>query len=62
MAARTLAIQGPPNSLRRTASRPRSNLTVSVDPTEQTARFDTQGRQFLLQQGEWSDWVRADFR
>ena len=56
-----LAIPGPPNQMRRDRQATSVGLTVSVDPTEQAARFDTQGRQFLLQQGEWSEWVRAEY-
>jgi predicted AlkP superfamily phosphohydrolase/phosphomutase len=56
-----LAISGPPNQMRRDHQATSVELTVSVDPTEQAARFETQGRQFLLQQGEWSEWVRAEY-
>src|SRR5260370_17064553 len=37
------------------------DLTIDVDPSEQTARFDAQGTQFILRQGEWSSWVRAEY-
>jgi len=56
-----LAIAGPPNQMRRDRHSTSVGLTVSVDPTAQTARFDTQGRQFILQQGEWSEWVRTEY-
>jgi predicted AlkP superfamily phosphohydrolase/phosphomutase len=56
-----LAIPGPPNQMRRDHPATSVELSVSVDPTEQTARFDTQGRQFILQQGEWSEWVRGEY-
>jgi predicted AlkP superfamily phosphohydrolase/phosphomutase len=56
-----LAIPGPANQMRRDRQATSVDLVASVDPTEQTARFDTQGRQFILRQGEWSDWVRAEY-
>jgi predicted AlkP superfamily phosphohydrolase/phosphomutase len=56
-----LAVAGPPNQMRHDHPATSVNLAVSVDPTEQAARFDTQGHQFMLRQGEWSDWVRAEY-
>jgi hypothetical protein len=56
-----LAIPGPPNQMRRDHQATSIELAVSVDPMEHTARFDAQGRQFILQQGEWSEWVRAEY-
>jgi predicted AlkP superfamily phosphohydrolase/phosphomutase len=34
---------------------------VALDATEPVAKFDVQGRSFVLREGEWSDWVRVDF-
>ena len=56
-----LAIPGPPNQMRRDHQATSVTLTVDVDPTEPTARFDTQGTQFILRDGEWSTWVRAEY-
>ncbi len=56
-----LAVAGPPNPMRRDRQSTSVALTVSVDPVEQAARFDIQGRQFILNEGEWSDWVRAEY-
>lgn len=56
-----LVIPGPPNQMRRDRQATSVDLTVYVDPAEQTARFDTQGQEFILRQGEWSDWVRAEY-
>jgi len=56
-----LAVAGPPNPMRRDHQATSVPLTVSVDSVEQTARFDIQGRQFILNEGEWSDWVRAEY-
>jgi predicted AlkP superfamily phosphohydrolase/phosphomutase len=56
-----LTIPGPPNQMRRDHQATSVALTVSVDFSEQTARFDIQGNQFILRQGEWSEWVRAEY-
>jgi len=56
-----LAIPGPPNQMRRDHQVTSATLTVSVDATEGAARFDTGGHQFILQQGEWSGWVKAEY-
>jgi predicted AlkP superfamily phosphohydrolase/phosphomutase len=58
----TLHIEGPPNSLRKDRAITAANLTVHIDPTESAARFELEGQQFILRQGEWSDWVHARFR
>jgi predicted AlkP superfamily phosphohydrolase/phosphomutase len=57
-----LHIEGPPNSLRKDRVTTVADLTVHIDPTESAARFELQGQQFILRQGEWSEWVRASFR
>jgi predicted AlkP superfamily phosphohydrolase/phosphomutase len=58
----TLHIEGPPNSLRKDRVVTVADLTVHIDPTESAARFELQGQQFILRQGEWSEWARANFR
>ncbi|MBI2956067.1 MAG: alkaline phosphatase family protein [Acidobacteria bacterium] len=52
---------GPPNSLRRGQPRATVDFTVWLDPTEPVAKIEFQEEQILLQQGEWSDWVRVEF-
>jgi predicted AlkP superfamily phosphohydrolase/phosphomutase len=56
-----LHIDGPPNSLRKDHAVAAVDLTVHVDPDVAAARFDLGDRQFLLKQGEWSDFMRASF-
>lgn len=65
---------GPPNPLRR-VRRGRSSkgaeayahppillpFLVHLDPADAAALFRVQDREFILRQGEWSDWVRLDF-
>ena len=57
----TLQIEGPTNTLHK--DRPRSfvSLVVDVDPTASVARFRVGDNQFILSEGEWSDWIRANF-
>jgi predicted AlkP superfamily phosphohydrolase/phosphomutase len=57
----TLRIPGPPNTLRKDRAVSVIDLPVHADPTAAVARFDAPEEQFVLRQGEWSDWQRADF-
>ncbi len=56
----TLHIEGPANSLRKDHAITAADLTVYIDPTESVARFDMEGQQFVLRQGEWSDWSACE--
>jgi predicted AlkP superfamily phosphohydrolase/phosphomutase len=56
-----LPIQGPPNTLRKDHAITSVNLTVDIDPTENVARLAFDNRQWVVRQGEWSDWVHASF-
>jgi predicted AlkP superfamily phosphohydrolase/phosphomutase len=58
----TLRIDGPPNSFRRDSATSSVEIAAHVDPTAQAARFDLGDQQVVLGRGEWSDWLRADFR
>jgi predicted AlkP superfamily phosphohydrolase/phosphomutase len=57
----SLTIEGPENTLRK--DRARSSLTMQVarDASAPAARFEIDGRRFLLRQGEWSGWIRVRF-
>jgi predicted AlkP superfamily phosphohydrolase/phosphomutase len=57
----TLHIEGPPNTLRKDRAVSAIELPVHADPTANVARFDAPEEQFVLRQGEWSDFQRADF-
>lgn len=57
----TLHIEGPPNTLRKDRAVSAIELPVHADPTANVARFDAPEQQFVLRQGEWSDFQRADF-
>jgi predicted AlkP superfamily phosphohydrolase/phosphomutase len=54
-------IAGPPNTLRKDRAQTAVDLTVDVDPQESAARFQIGDRQFILNEHEWSGWIRAQF-
>src|ERR1022692_5306138 len=56
-----LPIPGPPNSLRRDRAPTSVELAVDIDPREPAARFRTGDDQFILNEHEWSPWIRASF-
>lgn len=65
-----LVLEGPPNAFRASdasasggtdAAMLSVSFTVDVDAAAAAARFTVQGSEFVLQQGEWSDWVPVDF-
>lgn len=56
-----LRVEGPPNSLRKDHATTFVNLIAHPDPVNPVARFDLAGQQVVLKQGEWSDWLHADF-
>ena len=37
------------------------DFEVFVDPEKALAKVEVQDQEFILQQGEWSDWIRLDF-
>ena len=56
-----LRLEGPVNSLRKDRSRATASLAVRLDPGARAARFEVDGRQFILREGEWSEWIRVKF-
>jgi predicted AlkP superfamily phosphohydrolase/phosphomutase len=52
---------GPQNSLRKDRPALEVPFTVVLDRENDAAVFDVDGDQFILQPGEWSDWVRLRF-
>lgn len=57
----TLPIEGPENTLLEARPRTTVEVVVHVDAAAPAARFDAAEAQFILRQGEWSDWVRLEF-
>jgi hypothetical protein len=56
-----LPVEGPPNSLRRDHRLSSVNMEVDVDPTNPVARVAVGDETAILREGEWSDWITADF-
>ncbi len=56
-----LQIEGPPNALRRDRPYTSVNLIVDVDPDRPVARLQLGDQLAVLRQGEWSNWMPADF-
>ena len=68
-------LQGPENTFVRLPDEDSSNsgapkirhpkltldFTVHLDPQEKVAKFAVRDDEFVLNEGEWSDWVRVDF-
>ena len=56
-----LRVEGPPNTLRKDRAFAAVTLDVDVDPERAVARFAVGEEMAVLRQGEWSDWLAADF-
>jgi predicted AlkP superfamily phosphohydrolase/phosphomutase len=56
-----LALEGPPNSLRRDHRASSAKLIVDVDPMQPLARLAIGDSLAIVREGEWSDWLTADF-
>ena len=54
-------LPGPANTLDTAGSRTDVPFTVVVDPTSKAVRVTIQQNDFLLREGEWSDWVVVRF-
>jgi predicted AlkP superfamily phosphohydrolase/phosphomutase len=56
-----LPVEGPPNSLRKDLRFATVDLVVEVDAEHKAARLSMGNLDAILTQGEWSDWLPADF-
>ena len=56
-----LRLNGPPNSLRRDHRASSAQLIVDVDPAQPFARLAIGDSIAIVREGEWSDWLIADF-
>ncbi len=52
---------GPQNSINTAEGATTVPFTVDVDPENDVVRIEVQGRQIVIQQGEYSDWVKVRF-
>jgi len=53
---------GPDNSFRKGSPAATEPFSVAVDPLEPVARVAVQDHEFVLREGEWSDWVKIEFQ
>ena len=56
-----LTLEGPPNSLRRDGAYAVAQIDVDIDPAQPYARVAIGDTQAIVREGEWSDWLAADF-
>src|ERR1019366_2300124 len=56
-----LPVEGPPNPLRKDRRFATQDLIVEADPERDVARLTIGGAAAIVQRGEWSEWLRADF-
>jgi len=54
-------LYGPPNTFKVNAAPTTVEFAIWVDHESRVAKVSIQGQEFLLKQGEWSDWVRVEF-
>ncbi len=57
----TATLPGPINSYREGDPQAAVEMAVTVDQENRAAMFEIEGDRFVLQEGEWSDWVSLDF-
>ncbi|HEX6823988.1 MAG TPA: alkaline phosphatase family protein [Candidatus Sulfotelmatobacter sp.] len=53
---------GPDNSFRKGNPPATEPFTVAIDPVESVAKIKVQDHEFVLREGEWSDWVGIEFQ
>lgn len=56
-----LALEGPPNPLRKDHALTAAIITLDVDPTNSVARVKLGEQAVVIRQGEWSGWLSAEF-
>ncbi len=52
---------GPRNTFRKDRPKSKVNFTVYVDPDNPVAKIEIQGKELLLNEREWSDWIEVEF-
>jgi predicted AlkP superfamily phosphohydrolase/phosphomutase len=53
---------GPDNTFRKGSPAATEPFTVAIDPLDSVAKVAVQGQEFVLREGEWSDWTRVEFQ
>ncbi|HTA41032.1 MAG TPA: alkaline phosphatase family protein [Bryobacteraceae bacterium] len=56
-----LRMEGPPNTLRRDRAYAAVTLSADIDPEQPYARLQIGSERAIVREGEWSDWLTADF-
>jgi predicted AlkP superfamily phosphohydrolase/phosphomutase len=56
-----LPVEGPPNPLRKDRRYATADLVVEADAERDAALLTTGSARAIVQRGEWSEWLRADF-
>ncbi len=54
-------LDGPANPFRADSQAVSTDFTVYLDPTRPVAKIVLGGQEFVLSEGEWSDWVAVEF-
>ncbi|MEW6366425.1 MAG: alkaline phosphatase family protein [Acidobacteriota bacterium] len=54
-------LPGPPNAFRKGNPDTYIDFTVFLDPANPVAKIEIQDQEFILAEGEWSDWKRVEF-
>jgi predicted AlkP superfamily phosphohydrolase/phosphomutase len=58
----TANLVGPDNTFRTGSPPAIEPFSVAIDPLEAVGRIAVEGQEFVLREGEWSDWVRVEFQ
>jgi predicted AlkP superfamily phosphohydrolase/phosphomutase len=58
----TANLIGPDNSFRKGNPATTEQFSVAVDPLEPVAKVTVQDHEFVLREGEWSDWIPVQFQ
>ena len=58
----TANLIGPDNSFRAGSPAAVEPFSVAIDPLESVAKITVRGQEFVLREGEWSDWIRLEFQ
>src|SRR5438094_5375328 len=53
---------GPDNTFRKGSPAATEPFEVATDPLQPVARISVQNQQFVLREGEWSDWIPVEFQ
>lgn len=53
---------GPDNTFHKDSAPATEPFSVAVDPLQSVAEVAVQGQEFVLREGEWSDWIRVKFQ